>query len=271
MTPILRQEFPPSAFPPPVPMKIVILQDYLRSGGTGAPVDPAWRGICGGRPRHHARRRFGPAGPGSDDEIDRAASPAIVRSGPGLVCTRTPPDRPQTGSRDRSRNGSNGELPVRASLQRLCLDRQNPRGAVVGTLRTGKPLLLALSRRSLQTDRHIIANSEDARCDPGRAGRACPPDKITVIRNSLVFPARAAAPSSGLRERMGAGAETTVLLCVAMFRPEKNQRELVEIAAGLPPDRIGRGRRLAALARPAMARPGRLAPASPANAASPIG
>ena len=33
--------------------------------------------------------------------------------------------------------------------------------------------------------------------------------------------------------QQGAKATTTVLLCVAMFRPEKNQRELIEIAAGL--------------------------------------
>ena len=39
-----------------------------------------------------------------------------------------------------------------------------------------------------------------------------------------------------LRARLGAGPATTVLLCVAMFRPGKNQHELIEIAAGLPAD-----------------------------------
>jgi glycosyltransferase involved in cell wall biosynthesis len=37
-----------------------------------------------------------------------------------------------------------------------------------------------------------------------------------------------------LRAQHGAGPGTTVLLNVAMFRPEKNQRELLEIAVGLP-------------------------------------
>jgi glycosyltransferase involved in cell wall biosynthesis len=45
------------------------------------------------------------------------------------------------------------------------------------------------------------------------------------------------SPRNGaLRAKHGATPATTVLLCVAMFRPEKNQRELIEIVAGLPPD-----------------------------------
>ena len=63
----------------------------------------------------------------------------------------------------------------------------------------------------------------------------CRPQGITVIHNSLVFRA-AASPERNeeLRAKWGAGADTTVLLCVAMFRPGKNQEELVELAAGLP-------------------------------------
>ncbi|MBC7367111.1 MAG: glycosyltransferase, partial [Undibacterium sp.] len=37
-----------------------------------------------------------------------------------------------------------------------------------------------------------------------------------------------------LRARYGATPATTILLNVAMFRPEKNQRELIHLAAGLP-------------------------------------
>jgi glycosyltransferase involved in cell wall biosynthesis len=37
-----------------------------------------------------------------------------------------------------------------------------------------------------------------------------------------------------LRTRYGATASTTILLCVAMLRPEKNQRGLIETVAGLP-------------------------------------
>jgi glycosyltransferase involved in cell wall biosynthesis len=62
-------------------------------------------------------------------------------------------------------------------------------------------------------------------------------DKISVIYNSLVFPPEATlVRNDALRREQGAGPRTQVLLCVAMFRPEKNQRELLEIVAGLPPD-----------------------------------
>lgn len=121
------------------------------------------------------------------------------------------------------------------------LQRRNPRTAVVATMRTGKPLP-RLFRRSLERVRHVVANSQEARAAlVQRYG--VPPEKISVIYNSLVFPPESgpamqeAAQSNrtALRRQFGAGDGTTVLLCVAMFRPEKNQRELIEIAAGLDP------------------------------------
>ena len=106
---------------------------------------------------------------------------------------------------------------------------------VVSTMRTGKPLPL-LFRRSLQTVHQIVANSADAR-DTLVNRYAIPPAKIAVIHNSLVFPADSALPrNEQLRGQYGAGPTTKILLSVAMFRPEKNQRELIEIAAGLPLD-----------------------------------
>jgi len=119
------------------------------------------------------------------------------------------------------------------------LQRRNPAAAVIATMRTGKPLP-RLFRRSLRLARAVVANSRDARDRLVRA-HGVPPEKISVIHNSLVFPA-APSPDSGdadaaraaLRARHGAAPSTFVLLCVAMFRPEKNQRELIEIAAGLP-------------------------------------
>jgi glycosyltransferase involved in cell wall biosynthesis len=112
-----------------------------------------------------------------------------------------------------------------------------PRAAVVATMRTGKPLP-AKFRASLRTVRHIVANSAEAR-DHLRETHGVAADRLTVIHNSLVFspPANQAAPRSHeFRTRVGAGPGTTVLACVAMFRREKNQRELIEIAAGLPPE-----------------------------------
>ncbi|MBL9190519.1 MAG: glycosyltransferase [Opitutaceae bacterium] len=112
-----------------------------------------------------------------------------------------------------------------------------PRTAVIATMRTGKRLP-ARFRASLHAVRHIVANSHDAR-DTLVREHTVPREKISVIHNSLVFPplpAGEAAPSPrlSLRGAHGAGPATTVLLCVAMFRPEKNQRELIEIVAGLP-------------------------------------
>jgi glycosyltransferase involved in cell wall biosynthesis len=113
------------------------------------------------------------------------------------------------------------------------LQRAFPAGAVVATMRTGKTLPGPF-RRSLGTVRAIVANSRDAG-DTLVREHGVPPDRIHVIHNSLVFPeGTPAADPAALRARHGAGDGTRVLLCVAMLRPEKNQRELITIAAGLP-------------------------------------
>jgi glycosyltransferase involved in cell wall biosynthesis len=113
-------------------------------------------------------------------------------------------------------------------LQRAC-----PTSTVIATMRTGKPLP-ALFRASLHTARHVVANSHEARAT--LTGRyEIPTDKISVIYNSLVFPAAAAPDAAAdLRAQYGATASTKILLNVAMFRPEKNQRELIHLAAGIP-------------------------------------
>jgi len=105
-------------------------------------------------------------------------------------------------------------------------------------MRTGKPLPL-LARRSLARVSHIVANSEAARATL-QTRYAIPPERISVIPNALVFAPLptddAIAARTALRREHAATAETTVLLDCAMFRPEKNQRELIEIAATLPAD-----------------------------------
>ena len=113
------------------------------------------------------------------------------------------------------------------------IQQRHPHLVVVGTMRTGKPLPF-LFRRSLRRVRHIVANSHAAR-QTLIDTLSLPPEGITVIHNSLVFRAAANPGRNGkLRAKWGAGANTTILLCVAMFRPGKNQQELVELAAGLP-------------------------------------
>lgn len=113
------------------------------------------------------------------------------------------------------------------------------RAAVVGTMRTGKKLPW-LFRASLRRIRHVVANSHDARDTLVRV-HSTPAKNVSVIHNSLVFPAERPAEADltardAFRARHGASPSTKVLLCVAMFRPEKNQRELIEILAGLRAD-----------------------------------
>ncbi len=135
------------------------------------------------------------------------------------------------------------------------LQRALPDAAVIATLRTGKPLPW-LFRRSLRSVRHIVANSHDA-ARLLREHHAVPAGRITVIHNSLVFPGPGTslagwppavhsaapwtaggppAPSSRaeLRRAHHATDTTSVLLCVAMFRPEKNQRALIDVVSRLP-------------------------------------
>lgn len=108
-----------------------------------------------------------------------------------------------------------------------------PNTAVIATMRTGKSLPWPF-RRSLRHVRHIIANSGAAKANlTGNHG--CRAGKITVIHNSLIF---SSGPATGrneaLRESLGAGPGTKVLLNVGMFRKEKNQRELIADVAALP-------------------------------------
>ena len=206
-------------------MKILILQDYLRSGGTERQCVLLSRAFAAGG---HAvtLMTFRPGG-----ALAGTVGPTVRRVtlqsfdlgldwfAPGLVAA------------------------VRAAAPDvvLCLGRMaNCHGwrltktaTVVATMRTGKSLP-AWFRRTLRAAAAVVANSAEAR-DTIVATAGVPAARVTVIHNSLVFPAEAGAQRNHeLRAQHGAGPGTTVLLNVAMFRPEKNQRELLEIAAGLP-------------------------------------
>lgn len=117
------------------------------------------------------------------------------------------------------------------------IQRKFPAVVVISTMRTGKPLPSRFVD-SLRTVRHIVANSREARANLERQ-HGIPADKIAVIHNSLVFPATSGLPHDtsvrdSLRTLHGASPDTTVMLCVAMFRPEKNQRGLIEAVARFP-------------------------------------
>ncbi|HLP00956.1 MAG TPA: glycosyltransferase [Opitutaceae bacterium] len=142
-----------------------------------------------------------------------------------------------------------------ANCRAARLQRALPQAAVVATVRTGKTLPW-LYRRGLRAARGIIANSEFARRTLVAPEGAA--DRCAVIPNALLHAALLAevantatspcdaAPRSGTRERFAsaccAASESSgsaqsappILLCVAQFRREKNQRELLDIAARLP-------------------------------------
>ena len=209
-------------------MKIWLLQDRLRSGGTE-------------RQTVVLARAFHAAGhsvtvvtfrPGGVLESTLGAIPHRVLQGfdtglnwfaPGLV---------------RAARTAAPEVVLCMGRMANChagrLARALPATPVVGTMRTGKALPF-LFRRSLARVAHIVANSAES-ADVLIRDHAVPPARVSVIHNGLVFPPAAsggASPGVALRARFGVTAETLVLLCVGMLRPEKNQRALIEIAAGL--------------------------------------
>jgi len=82
---------------------------------------------------------------------------------------------------------------------------------------------------------HLVTNSREA-ADLLVLHHGLLRARVSVIYNSLVFPEASLGRDDELRARLGATPGSTVLLSVGMFRPEKNQRALIEIAAGFPPD-----------------------------------
>ena len=209
-------------------MKILILQDFLRSGGTE-------------RQSVLLANAFAAAG--------HAATLLTFRPGGALAATVAPGVRrralqPFDLGLDWLAPGlraavASAEPDVILCMGRMAncraggLQRAFPGAAVVATMRTGKPLPGPF-RRSLTAVRAIVANSHEARETLVR-DHGVPAGRIHVIHNALVFPPQPGAPeAAAVRAVHGAGPDTRVLLCVAMLRPGKNQRELIEIAAGLP-------------------------------------
>lgn len=208
-------------------MKILVVQDHLRSGGTERQSVLLARGFTasGHESRLLTFRPGGALAAGLPDGLHHVLQPFDSRLdwwAPRLshAARLFAPDVVLCMGRMAN---CFGEM----------LQRALPCTAVIATLRTGKPLPW-LFRRSLRRVRHIVANSEEARqMLLGRYHVA--PERISVIHNALVFPPQPEdARDEALRAAHGASPATTVLLCVAMFRPEKNQRALIEIVHALP-------------------------------------
>jgi glycosyltransferase involved in cell wall biosynthesis len=210
-------------------MKILVVQDHLRSGGTERQSILLARAFAAaGHPAVLLTFRPGGALAGELAGVThRSLTPVDLHwdwFAPGLLRTvgAIAPDVVLCMGR-------------MANCHAGFIQRRYPRTVVVGTMRTGKPLPF-LFRRSLRLVAHVVANSHAAKQNLV-AAHTVPGDKITVIHNSLVFPASSTlVRNEALRADLAAGPATTVLLCVAMFRMAKNQHELIEIVAGLPPE-----------------------------------
>lgn len=212
-------------------MRLVIVQDFLRSGGTERQTVLNANAFAGAGD-DVALVTFRPGGKIADTvsrKVRRIAlqpfdlgldwfSPGLVR----VVKKQTPDIVLCMG---RMANCAAGKL-----------QRALPDAAVIATMRTGKKLP-ALFRKSLLAVRHVVANSNDA-ARVLREEHAVPAEKISVIYNALVHAPDPHANARGeraiFRARQHVADDTAVLLCTAMFRPEKNQRELIEIVAQLP-------------------------------------
>lgn len=215
-------------------MKILLVQDYLRSGGTERQSVLLANAFAAAG---HAStlltfRPGGPLAPTLASTVHRLALQSLDTQldwfAPGLLNTVAQLAPEVVLCMGRMANCYAGSLRKR-------LASQPTDSVVIATMRTGKNLPW-LFQRSLHVVDHVVANSCEAR-NTLTTRHGIDPGKISVIHNSLVFPAddtRRPAAAEALRREHGATPGTIVLLCVAMFRPEKNQRELIEIAARLP-------------------------------------
>jgi glycosyltransferase involved in cell wall biosynthesis len=209
-------------------MKILVVQDYLRSGGTERQSILLANAFAAAG-NETALLTFRPGG-----ALNATCSQAVSRRVLQPFDTRLDWFAPGL---DRSVADFAPEVILCMGRMANCyaggLQEKFPAIAVIGTMRTGKPLP-TLFRRSLHTVRHIVANSAEAKANLA-SHLALDESRISVIYNSLVFPpASSLTRNTLLRTQHGAGPNTAVLICVAMFRPEKNQRELIELAASLP-------------------------------------
>jgi len=212
-------------------MKIIVVQDHLRSGGTERHSILLAREFCG--LGHEAQLlTFRPGGrlAGLVTTARRSLQPfdtGIDWLAPGLMRAVLGGDPEIVLCMGKTANCYAGWIQRRALGRGL-------RAKVVATLRAGDRLP-RLYYSSVRKAAHLVANSREG-SDELVSLHGLDRDRVSVIHNALVFRESAEGRNEELRSRLGAGPATTVLLSVAMFRPSKNQRALLEIAAGLPRD-----------------------------------
>jgi len=199
-------------------MKILLVQDWLRGGGTERQTVFLARAFAA-RGHTVSLLTFRPGGTLAGDLAGSGVAHRVLQTfdtrldwfAPGLV---------------RSARLLAPDIVLCMGRMANCragrLQRALPQAAVVATVRTGKNLPW-LCRRSLRTVRHVVANSEFARRTLVAPENAA--DRCSVIPNALLYaPLLDIVPAPDLPPQ---------LLWVAQFRPEKNQRELLDIVAML--------------------------------------
>ncbi|HEY1764849.1 MAG TPA: glycosyltransferase [Opitutaceae bacterium] len=210
-------------------MKITILQDYLRSGGTerhSILLAQEFNALG-----HRARLlTFRPGGAlsgfgGAEHRSLQPFDTGIDWFGPGLTRAVLGDAPDIILCMGKTANCFAGRLQRRARARRLTT-------RVIASLRAGGRLP-DLYYKSTRQASHLVTNSQEA-ADLLVSAHGFASGKVSVIRNALLLPAASGLRSDRFRARYGAGPETAVLVSVGMFRPEKNQRALIEIAAGLP-------------------------------------
>jgi len=210
-------------------MKILIVQDYLRSGGTER--QSVFMATAFAKAGHEITLlTFRPRGV---LEIDAGQQPFAFRS---LQSSDTGLDWFAPGLL-RAAEEAAPEIVLCMGRMANCyagfIAGRLPSSTVICTMRTGKNLPF-LFVRSLKRCRHIVANSHVAKrvlTDK----YDIPAHKVTVIHNPVLrLSGETTERNEALRRFHGANQSTVVLVNVAMFRAEKNQRELIEICSKLP-------------------------------------
>ncbi len=196
-------------------MKILVLQDYLRSGGTERQSIFLTRSLAAAG-LDTVLLTFRPGGALAtrlDDIVYRSLQPFDLHLdwfAPGLTraVRIVSPDAILCMGR-------------MANCYAGGLQKKFPHIGVIGTMRTGKPLP-SLYRHSLHRVWHVVANSHESKSILA-AHYGVARERISVIHNSIVFPPAAALSkrNEALRTKLDAGPTTVVFLDVAMFRPEK--------------------------------------------------
>ncbi len=215
-------------------MKILLVQDFLRSGGTERQTVRLARAFAAAGHETHLVT-FRPGGPLRPSEPGENLT---------LVSLQKRDSRLDWWAPGLRRYAKTVSPEVVLCMGRMAnsygraLQVALPSTAVISTMRTGKPLPLPF-RRSLGATAHVIANSAAAG-DHLIDAYNVPGEKITVIPNGLVFAPQGAQTDeetrSSIRAKFGAKPDDVILVDVAMFRPEKNQLDLIDMVKTLDPD-----------------------------------